>query len=87
MFWYLTKLEIQEWVAEKEKLEFVEAEKKYLLLSVEEWLEEYIYSDVHEVFFVEFPIILYEWLLNIVKQKQCFWAGSLLNGLRQFCAC
>ena len=38
-------------------------------MSVENWEDEYIYSDIHEVLFVEFPIILYEWLTILATRE------------------
>ena len=36
----------------------------------------YVFSYLHEIFFVKFPIILLEWLLRLAKQKRDFWGGE-----------
>ena len=41
-------------------------------LSTENWIDEYIYSDIHEIFFAEFPILLYEWLSRLVTKQTNF---------------
>jgi hypothetical protein len=33
-----------------------------LIINIEHLKETYIYIDLHEIFFVEFPWLLYEWL-------------------------
>ena len=58
------KLEIQDWV-EFKTLEFAQEKSEGSQLNPKEWLEWYIYTDVHEIFFCEFPILLYEWLLKL----------------------
>ena len=58
MFWHLTKLEIQDWVDFKE-IKFAREETKRSLLSSTEWLERYLYRDIHEIFFNEFLSVLY----------------------------
>ena len=40
------------------------------------WLEWYIYSDIHEVFFAEFPIVLHEWLCKLATQQRNFQGGE-----------
>jgi len=61
MIWYMMKPKIREWITQKEN-EFFEA-KNELRLSMEDWLDRYIFVSIHELFFAEFPIILYKWLL------------------------
>ena len=34
------------------------------------WLERYIYTDIHEIFFCEFLVLLYEWLLKLASQRK-----------------
>ena len=41
----------------------------------EEWLSNYVYSNTREIFFVEFPTILTEWLSRLMLQKRCFQEG------------
>ena len=41
------------------------------------WLGWYIYSYIHDIFFVEFPIVLHEWLCKLATQQRNFQAGEL----------
>ena len=43
---------------------------------IEECLGRNIYSNIHEYFFVEFLIILYEWLEQLAYQKTDFQGGK-----------
>ena len=36
------------------------------------WLDDYIYSDIHEIFFAKFPILLLEWLSRLVTKQTNF---------------
>ena len=53
MLWHPTKKEIEDWL-ESKMLAFVQEESTRSLLNVENWLDRYIYSDIHEIFFAEF---------------------------------
>jgi hypothetical protein len=61
MRWNPSKEEIQYWVVAKEH-EFSVRETQGLRVSVEQWKDMYIYSDMHELFFVEFLCLVHEWL-------------------------
>lgn len=37
--------------------------------SIEDWLQDHINSNLHEIFFYEFPIILREWLLWLCEEN------------------
>ena len=67
-FWHLSKEEIQKWVESKEK-EFAERENKNPRLSVEDWIQRYIFTDLHENFFVTFPVELHACLLRLVENE------------------
>ena len=41
------------------------------------WLEWYIYLDIHDIYFIEFPILLYEWLSTLTTHKKNFEGGEL----------
>ena len=60
-FWHPLEKEIQKWVESKEK-EFAERENINPWLSVEDWLQRYICTDLHESFFATFPSELHAWL-------------------------
>jgi hypothetical protein len=36
-------------------------------MSNEQWMQRYVYTELHEIFFGEFPIILTEWLERLVE--------------------
>ena len=38
------------------------------MVSAGRWLDDYIYSDIHEILFVEFPILLHEWLVGLASR-------------------
>ena len=61
------KDEIEDWMDYK-TLAFTEEESVGTRLSIEKWIDEYIYSDIHEIFFAEFPILLHEWLSRLVTK-------------------
>ena len=49
-------------------------------------MDEYIYFDIHEVFFVEFPIVLHEWLsilarwqTNFQRSEAVKWSDKLVR--------
>ena len=41
-----------------------------------EWLGRYVYLGIHEIFFIEFPIIMYEWLARLEFQKKKIQGGE-----------
>ena len=57
-FWNPLKEEIQQWVESKEK-EFAERENRNPQLSVQDWIQRYPFTDLHESFFAMFPSELY----------------------------
>jgi hypothetical protein len=62
--WNPTKVEIKRWLKMKE-LEFVQKENKNPKITPFKYLEKYVFSDLHEVFFYDFPHLLHEWLLRL----------------------
>ena len=71
MLWQPTKPKIQDWVESKE-LEFARKERKGYRWNPTEWLGRYIYIDIHEILFPEFPIVLHEWLSKLATQQRNF---------------
>ena len=71
MLWHPTKNEIEDWLDSK-TLAFAQEESIGTRLSAENWVDEYIYSDIHEIFFGEFPILLHEWLSRLVTKQTKF---------------
>jgi hypothetical protein len=41
---------------------FSQWETQGLRVNVKRWKDKYLYTDMHETFFVEFPYLLYEWM-------------------------
>ena len=66
--WHPSKEEIENWVEVKEK-EFAEKENINPRLSTEDWLQRYIFTDLHEIFFATFPFELHAWLSRLAKNK------------------
>jgi hypothetical protein len=46
--WFPSKKEIQKWIEYQER-DFVEAQNKNPKLSTEDWLQRYIFIDIHEI--------------------------------------
>ena len=65
-FWHPLKDEIENYVEAKEK-EFVEEENKNLRLSTEDWLQRYLFIDLHGIFFTTFPSELHAWLSRLAE--------------------
>jgi len=66
-----SKEEINTWVEQKER-DFAKEQNQNSQISTEEWLQRYLFTDLHEIFFAEFPIIFYEWISRIAEKKTCF---------------
>ena len=67
-FWHLSKEEIENWVEAKEKV-FAKKENRNTRLSAEDWLQRYIFTDVHGIFFATFPSELHAWLSRLAESE------------------
>jgi hypothetical protein len=67
--WRPTKEEIGWWLEMKE-CEFSRDQNKNPWISLEQWLQRYVFTDLHEIFFVEFLIVLVEWLQRLAEKKK-----------------
>lgn len=67
-FWHPSKEEIKNWIESKEK-EFAKQENRNPRLSIEDWLQRYVFIDLHEIFFTTFPSKLHAWLLRLAERK------------------
>ena len=38
-------------------------------MTKEQWLERYLYMEIHEIFFASFPFELYEWITKLVDSQ------------------
>ena len=75
MLWHLIKDEIQYWVYFKAS-KFAQEESKGYWLNRAEWLGRYLYTNIHHIFFFEFPIVLHEWLSKLETQQRNFQGGE-----------
>jgi hypothetical protein len=64
MPWNPTKVEIEIWLRTKEQ-DFAQKENQNPKLTPRQYLDKYMFSDLHEVFFSDFPHLLHEWLLRL----------------------
>ena len=71
MLWHLTKYEIEDYLRSK-TLAFAQEESTGSQLSAEKWVYQYIYTDIHKIFFAEFPIVLHEWLSRLATRQTNF---------------
>jgi hypothetical protein len=69
--WRMTKEEIGWWLETKES-EFSRDNNKNPRIIWEKWLERYVFIDLHEIFFVDFLIVLVEWLKRSTKKNGTF---------------
>ena len=58
------KVEIESRLKTKE-LEFAQKDNKNLKLTPHKYLDKYVFNDLHEVFFCDFPHVLQEWILRL----------------------
>ena len=65
--WHSTKEELNHWFESKER-EFAEKGNKSPRLSTEDWLQKYIYTDLHMIFFATYGNKLYDWLSKLTGQ-------------------
>ena len=66
--WNPTKKDIRDWLDRKIH-EFVARESKNPRLAKEQWLDTYLYTEIHEIFFCSFPIELYEWIAKLADSQ------------------
>ena len=59
VYWNPTKEEINQWVESTER-EFVVTENKSPTLSIEDWLQKHIFTDIHTIFFATYGNELYD---------------------------
>jgi len=76
------------WI-EQNEIKFAEEQNQNSRISTEEWLQRYLFTDLHEIFFYEFTIIFHEWLSRLAERKNCFkkdqptsWNPNLINRLK-----
>ena len=71
MFWQPSVKEIGDWI-DATYLKFAEQENKDPLRSAEFFLQRYVFSDVHEIFFGSIHIELHQWLSRLTERRTNF---------------
>jgi hypothetical protein len=74
--WNPTKEEIERWLKTKE-LEFAQKDNKNPKITPCKYLDKYVFSDLHEVFFCDFPHVLQEWILRLKYNHVTNWIRQL----------
>ena len=64
--WHPKLSEIEAWSETKTK-EFTETENRNPNCDSEVWLQKYIYTNIHEVFFAMFPSELHSWVVRLAN--------------------
>jgi hypothetical protein len=87
--WFPSKTEIQKWIEYQEK-DFVEAQNKNPNLSTKDWMETYIFTDIHDIFFGGIHRKLYEWLdrladtqFEIRSRPLVVWTSTLIKKVKR----
>jgi hypothetical protein len=78
MFWRPNKEDITQWI-ERKKQDLAREHYRNPRLNDEQWLQRYVFTDLHEIFFGEFSIILTEWIERILENIGKYWAEALRN--------
>jgi hypothetical protein len=66
--WFPSKTEIQKWIEDQER-DFVEAQNKNPKMSTEDWLQRYIFTDIHEILFGGIHQELHQWLARLADTQ------------------
>jgi hypothetical protein len=74
--WNPTKVEIESWLKTKE-LDFAQKDNKNPRVTSHKYLEKYMFTDLHEVFFYDFPHLLHEWILRLKDNHATNWIRQL----------
>jgi hypothetical protein len=70
--WNPTKAEIERWLRTKE-LAFVDKDNRNPRVTPHKYLEKYMFIDLHEVFFCDFPHLLQQWILRLKDNHATNW--------------
>jgi hypothetical protein len=74
--WRPTKEEIERWLKAKE-LKFERQDNRNPRVTPHKYLEKYVFTDLHEVFFCDFLHILQEWILRLKDNHATNWIRQL----------
>ena len=87
--WFPSKKEIKKWIEDQEK-DFSESLNKNPNLSIEYWLEKYIFTDIHKIFFRGIHQELYEWLARLTdtqfeirSRPPIVWLSKLIKKVKR----
>jgi hypothetical protein len=86
--WNPTKAEIEGWLRTKE-LEFAQKDNRNPSITPRKYLDKYMFTDLHEVFFCDFPHLLQEWILRLKDNhatnriRQLDWTPVQVEQLQQ----
>ena len=90
MLWHSLCNELQDWL-DRKILEFVLHENRSTKLSDEQWVQKYIYTEVHGIFFFSFAHEIHEWLSRLAKFHNCIkddivaeWNPKLIQRVEKF---
>jgi hypothetical protein len=72
MRWHPSWEDIQEWLTAKEH-EFSPREIQLLMVNINQWKDRYLYTDMHDILFTEFPCLLVEWLKRKTATNSTVW--------------
>lgn len=77
--WRPTETQIYDWL-KKKQLEFAVRENRKPNRKAKDWMQDHIFSHMHEIFFCELPIILSKWLLRLCGNNEM----RRIDGLREW---
>jgi hypothetical protein len=74
--WNPTKEKIEGWLRTKE-LEFAQKDNRNPRITPRKYLDKYVFTDLHEVFFCDFPHLLQEWMLRLKDNHATNWIRKI----------
>jgi hypothetical protein len=87
--WFPLKTDIQKWIEDQER-DLDEAHNKNPKLSTEDWLQRYIFINIHEIFFGGIHQELHEWLARLAdtqfeirSRPPMVWTPALIQKVKR----
>jgi hypothetical protein len=74
--WNPTKVDIEIWLRTKE-LDFAQKDNRNPRITPRKYLDKYVFTDLHEVFFCDFPHLLQEWILRLKDNHATNWIQQI----------
>jgi hypothetical protein len=74
--WNPTKEKIEGWLRTKE-LEFAQKDNRNPRITPCKYLDKYVFTDLHEVFFCDFSHLLQEWMLRLKDNHATNWIRKI----------